>query len=73
MSESNNDISSLTRELKCDYVRPSFYIGYGYIEDDLVGNEQMVSLEEEVGNGSHILYDNMVTEDIFSNEGLDSM
>ena len=77
MSDSDNDISWLTQESTLEEERPSFDIGYSYLEEDLVQNKDdlLISLEEQpsTSRGHMVIYDNMTCEDISSDDGLDSM
>ena len=76
-SDYENDISWLTQTPKLEDESPNFEIGVGYIEEDIVGVSQdknIVSLEENsVTEQRHVLYDNVVAEDISDDEIVDSM
>ena len=75
--ESDSDISWLTQSNTVENTQPIFDVGYSFIEEELVGKGDVVSLEEVVSDtvteGSKILYDNVVVEDISSDENVDNM
>ena len=73
MADSDNDSIWLTQESKVEYGVPNFDVGMEYIEEDIVCSNG-VSLEDGPGtSGVHVLYDNVVVEDISSDECVDSM
>ena len=78
MSESDNDISWLTQQPSMEGDTPSFDIGMSYIEEELCSqddNDGLISLEEQpcYSQGRCVLYDNVMCEDISSDEELDKM
>ena len=55
---------------------PNFNVGFNYIEEDVdfsLSGQDVISLEDNCPNSQHVLYDNVVAEDISSDENLDSM
>ena len=75
-----NDISWLTQVPKLDQDDPNFNVGFKFIEEDLCldkSGKNVVSLEEVetsvTKSNGRILYDNVMVEDISSDEELDSM
>ena len=76
MSEEDFDISWFTQESKDSDV-PNFDVGMRYIEEELVVERSeggVVSLEEGPGfGGGVLLYDNVYTEEISLDDGVDSM
>ena len=71
--ENEDDISWLTQQPRLEPNVASFDLGHRYLEEDIdVGN--CISLEEEQSSQKgRILYDNVVAEDITSDENIDSM
>ena len=69
----DNDMSWLTQEPKIEEDGTNFNVGYKFIEEDLLC-DNVVSLEEsEVDVKRTVLYDNMLVEEISSDEKLDLM
>ena len=70
MEDFDGDMSWLTQTPRLENESPNFDLGMEYIEEDIVDSEMdkcLVSLEEDGGEAkSHVLYDNVVVEDISS-------
>ena len=66
-------LSGLTQVSNVDAVDYQSDKGYDYVEEDLIWSN-VVSLEEvEVEPKQHVLYDDIVAQDISSDEEVDSM
>ena len=66
-------LSGLTQVSNVDAVDYQSDKGYDYVEEDLISSN-VVSLEEvEVEPKQHVLYDDVVAQDILSDEEVDSM
>ena len=74
--DSDNDMSWLTQTSNGDSSDlANFNVGNQYIEEDILSDkDNIVSLEDNgpVLSGK-VLYDNVVVEDISSDEGIDTM
>ena len=67
------DMSSLNQESNVN-ATPNFNVGNRVLDDLLYAGSQLVSLEDQQGSSSDmVLYDNIVAEDIFSNECINNM
>ena len=68
------DMSWLTQEPSLDSQVEAFDIAGSYIEEDInfENHAEVISLEEVKSSGS-VLYDNVVVEDISSDECIDAM
>ena len=76
LDDSDTDISWLTQTPRIEASdNPNFDIGYRYVEEDILSNEDnVVSLEDsDVNLKGKILYDNVLVEDISSDESIDLM
>ena len=75
--DSDSDISWLTQTLSIEKVEASFDVGYEYIKESLdlsVVDNSVVSLEEYPGTSKEqVLYDNVIVEDISSDENKDTL
>ena len=68
-----DDISWLTQVPRLEEMAPNFNIG-GDDDDFFSDNmDNVISLEEQPDRGTQVLYDNVVCEDISSDEDLDKM
>ena len=66
-------LAGLTQEAKLEDNVANFNIGYDYIEEGIVSSN-VVSLEDYEGDKKmSVLYDNVMAEDISSDEELDAM
>ena len=73
MSESDFEGVWFTQESNVIEIKPNFDIGY--IEEDIFDRNKVISLEEDAGpsDGAVVLYDNVIAENISSDECVVSM
>ena len=72
MSDSENDISWLTQESNYLEIKTGFDVEFSRVDDESYF-EGVVSLEDGCMIRQSVLYDNVVAEDISSDEGVDTM
>ena len=73
MSDLENDISWLTQELNYVEIKPSFDVEFSGVDDESYFDGGVVSLEDGCLSRQSVLYDNVMAEDISSDEGVDAM
>ena len=75
--DSDNDISWLTQTPRLEYDEPNFDIGCSYVEEEMMENSQevnVISLEEvPMPENQQMLYNNVVMENISSDENFDTL
>ena len=73
MADSDTDILWLTQKDNINYNDPNFDIGVSSSDEELFGCN-VVSLEDQPSTSEgHVLYDNVVAEDILSDEFVNAM
>ena len=75
--DSDSDISWLTQTPSLENSQPNFDVGYSFVEEDIELDKNVISLEEHSNRSmvteGRVLYDNVVVEDISSDENVDSL